>query len=202
MYIYQDQNVMKTYKFLIMIVAVQLVVCACNDDPETPDIQQSGIFTIEGVEYTLAHGEILRFEPAHGVYGCPLYFLSDDYEFSDNHITGIGQTAEGFIWSDTDVYLKSGTYSVLDENNPQSTTFFLSFFHNWNVETWHMDFIYQCKDGTLEVSRNGDIYDLFFDVLTDKYEMESTMTPKETPIDTDIRITLSYSGTLEQKYFE
>lgn len=65
-----------------------------------------------------------------------------------------------------------------------------------------MDFIYQCKDGTLEVSRNGDIYDLFFDVLTDKYEMESTMTPKETPIDTDIRITLSYSGTLEQKYFE
>ena len=193
---------MKTLMLLIMIVALQLIFFACKDDPETIDIQQTGIFSIEGVEYTIEHGEILRFEPAHGAFGCPFYFLSDDYEFSDDNITGIGQVAEGFIWSDTDVYLKSGTYSIFDENNPQSTTFSISFFYNWDIETWDMDYIYQCKYGTLEVSRNGEVYDLFFDVITDKYEMASTMNPGETPIQKDIRIKLSYSGTLEQKYFE
>lgn len=177
------------------------LIISCNKDDAEITITQSGTFTIEGVEYPVIHGEILRFESMHGVYACPLYFLSDDFELLDEDIAGIGQVAEVGVWSNTDVHIESGIYAYFDENAPQSTTFTASFFLNFNSESWDMDYLFQGKEGTLEVTRNGDAYELFFDVLTDKYEIEH-MEPDDDPIDTDIRITLSYKDALKQKYFE
>lgn len=195
---------MKYLKFVTFIIACSLILVTCKKDDEETLIVETGTLTIDGTQYSIGHGEILRFEHLYGgVYYAPIYLMSSEFSFGETGIYGNGQLVEMVVFTDSETEITSGQYTVAVGENYQAGTFIFGLFQDMQGDTWEISGFYQAASGTMEVSKSGSAYTMNINVLADKYDIEMAgEEPEGDPVETDVPITCTVTGDLKQTYFE
>ena len=198
--------IMRTIKYFLLLIITSVYVSSCSKDKDEDevDIVETGSLTIEGVEYTISHGEILRFENLYSnVYYTPLYFLSSDFVLGDEAIAGVGQMVEMIVFTNNSNEITPGNYTIVINDNYVNGTFILGCFTDFHDDTWEISSYYSATSGNLDVTKTRNVYTMNISVLADKYDLETAgIDPIGDPVATDIPISCTITGDLKQKYFE
>lgn len=187
---------------LLILFTIAFLIESCSKSDDNKEIN-SGILNINGEEYNLNHGELVKISTvvAGEVYVGLIYLLSTDYNYGNTTITGTGQVIELKMLFNSLYTLLPGTYTLTTGEPYHSMTFISNFFKDLNVSTMEIIALYKATSGNIIVSKSGTTYELNIDVLADKFNITHADTePTESPVATNIHITCSYKGDLKQKY--
>ncbi|MEM6514983.1 MAG: hypothetical protein AAF688_02280 [Bacteroidota bacterium] len=169
---------MKNIKFLFALLAITFVSFSCDED-DTEEVPGDGTITIgvgngslviDGNSSTIAGGIVINYglfnsDPNNPLYNFDIELISDDYVISGENISGQGENVYFELLTDDANGLKNGTYTL--NQTAGDFTFIdsdvnLEYDFNTGSGT-EIDIV----SGTLEVTRNGNNYDLSWNISGD-----------------------------------